>query len=74
MTNRAKRPWHVRLLRRVRLDYLKILRTEGAPTQVARGVGYGIFVELLFFPSLGLAFILMSVSYTHLTLPPTPYV
>jgi len=59
VTNRAKRPWHVRLLRRVRLDYLKILRTEGAPTQVARGVGYGIFVELLFFPSLGLAFILM---------------
>lgn len=59
MTSRAKRPWHARLRRRVRLDYLKILRTQGAPAKVARGVGYGIFVELLFFPTLGLAFILM---------------
>ena len=56
---RPKRPWHTRLKRRFRLDYLKILRTEGAPGQVARGVGYGIFVEMLFFPTLGLAFILI---------------
>ena len=41
------------------MDYLKILRTHGAPTQVARGVGYGIFIELIFFPTLGLAFFLM---------------
>ena len=40
----------------MRLDYLRILRTKGAPSQVARGVGYGIFVELIFFPTLGLAF------------------
>ena len=57
--SRSARPWHVRLKRRLRLDYLKILRTEGAPSQVARGVGYGIFVELIFFPTLGLAFILI---------------
>ena len=43
----------------MRLDYLRILRTKGAPSQVARGVGYGIFVELIFFPTLGLAFFLM---------------
>lgn len=56
---RPKRPWYVRLKRRLRLDYLKILRTEGAPSQVARGVGYGIFIELIFFPTLGLAFFLL---------------
>jgi len=52
-------PWYTRLWRLARLDYLKILRTQGAPAQVARGVGYGIFVELIFFPTLGLAFFLM---------------
>ena len=52
-------PWYTRLWRLARLDYLKILRTHGAPTQVARGVGYGIFIELIFFPTLGLAFFLM---------------
>ena len=56
---RPKRPWHTRLKRRLRLDYLKILRTEGAPSKVARGVGYGIFIELIFFPTLGLAFFLL---------------
>ncbi len=52
-------PWYTRLYRLARLDYLKILRTHGAPAQVARGVGYGIFVELIFFPTLGLAFFLI---------------
>jgi len=52
-------PWYTRLWRLARLDYLKILRTHGAPAQVARGVGYGIFVEMIFFPTLGLAFFLM---------------
>ena len=52
-------PWYTRLWRLARLDYLKILRTRGAPTQVARGVGYGVFIELIFFPTLGLAFFLM---------------
>jgi len=52
-------PWYTRLWRLARLDYLKILRTQGAPTQVSRGVGYGIFIELIFFPTLGLAFFLM---------------
>ena len=56
---RPKRPWYTRLKRRMRLDYLKILRTEGAPSKVARGVGYGIFIELIFFPTLGLAFFLL---------------
>ena len=57
--SKSKRPWHARIRRRIRLDYLKILRTHGAPAQVARGVGYGIFVELIFFPTLGLAFFLI---------------
>ncbi|MBC8324206.1 MAG: DUF2062 domain-containing protein [Verrucomicrobia subdivision 3 bacterium] len=52
-------PWYTRLYRLGRLDYLKILRTHGAPAQVARGVGYGIFVELIFFPTLGLGFFLI---------------
>ncbi len=52
-------PWYARLWRLARLDYLKILRTHGAPAQVARGVGYGIFVELIFFPTLGLGFFLI---------------
>ena len=52
-------PWYTRLWRLARLDYLKILRTHGAPAQVARGVGYGIFVELIFFSTLGLAFFLI---------------
>ncbi|MBI98132.1 MAG: hypothetical protein CMO78_06340 [Verrucomicrobiales bacterium] len=56
---KPKRPWHVRLRRKVRLDYLKILRTKGAPAQVARGVGYGIFVELLFFATIGVSIVLM---------------
>ena len=55
----TRRPWWVRLKRRGRLDYLRILRTYGAPAQVARGVGYGIFVELIFFPTLGLSFLLL---------------
>ena len=52
-------PWYTRLYRLARLDYLKILRTHGAPAQVARGVGYGIFVELIFFPTMGLGFFLI---------------
>ena len=55
----SRHPWYTRIGRKVRLDYLRILRTQGAPSQVARGVGYGIFVELIFFPTLGLAFFLM---------------
>ena len=52
-------PWYTRIYRLARLDYLKILRTHGAPAQVARGVGYGIFVELIFFPTMGLGFFLI---------------
>jgi len=52
-------PWYTRLWRLARFDYLKILRAHGAPARVARGVGYGIFVELIFFPTLGLAFFLI---------------
>lgn len=55
----SRHPWYTRIGRKVRLDYLGILRTKGAPSQVARGVGYGIFVEMIFFPTLGLAFFLM---------------
>ena len=55
----SRHPWYTRIGRKMRLDYLRILRTKGAPSQVACGVGYGIFVELIFFPTLGLAFFLM---------------
>ena len=55
----SRHPWYTRIGRKMRLDCLRILRTKGAPSQVARGVGYGIFVELIFFPTLGLAFFLM---------------
>ena len=59
-------PWYTRLWRLARLDYYKILRAHGAPAQVARGVGYGIFVELIFFPTLGLAFFLIYPLNKHL--------
>jgi len=52
-------PWYTRLWRLARFDYLKILRAHGAPARVARGVGYGIFVELIFFPTMGLGFFLI---------------
>ena len=52
-------PWYTRLWRLARFDYLKILRAHGAPARVARGVGYGIFVELILFPTLGLGFFLI---------------
>jgi len=48
-----------KLYRRLRLEYLKLLRTPGAPSKVARGFSVGLFVEFITLPTLGAAFILL---------------
>ncbi len=47
------------LRRRGRLQYLKLLRSQGAPQQIARGFAIGTWVEFIVFPTLGVAFILL---------------
>lgn len=45
--------------RRGRMQYLKLLRSKGAPQQIARGFAIGTWVEFIVFPTLGLAFLLL---------------
>lgn len=47
------------LSRRGRLQYLKLLRSKGAPQQIARGFAIGTWVEFIVFPTLGAAFVLL---------------
>ena len=47
------------LCRRGRLQYLKLLRSKGAPQQIARGFAIGTWVEFIVFPTLGVAFVLL---------------
>jgi uncharacterized protein (DUF2062 family) len=61
--NRPKLP-HQRgfftgLKRRGRLQYLRLLRSKGAPQQIARGFAIGTWVEFIVFPTLGAAFVLL---------------
>ncbi len=48
-----------KLYRRLRLECLKLLRTPGAPSKVARGFSVGLFVEFITLPTLGAAFVLL---------------
>ncbi|MCF6094048.1 DUF2062 domain-containing protein [Microaerobacter geothermalis] len=48
-----------KILRSLRLQYLKLLRTKGAPAIVARGFAIGIFIEFITLPTLGVAVILL---------------
>lgn len=47
------------LCRRGRMQYLKLLRSQGAPQQIARGFAIGTWVEFIVFPTLGVAFVLL---------------
>lgn len=41
------------------MQYLKLLRSQGAPQQIARGFAIGTWVEFIAFPTLGVAFVLL---------------
>lgn len=56
--NRVSRPrFHllVRIQRKFRLSYLRLMRTPDAEHVVARGAALGTFLEFITFPTLGLA-------------------
>jgi len=45
--------------RKVKFEYIKILRMKGAPSFVALGFAVGMLIEFITLPTLGLAFILI---------------
>ncbi|WP_027416454.1 DUF2062 domain-containing protein [Aneurinibacillus terranovensis] len=45
--------------RKLKLQYLKLLRSKGAPSIVARSFSLGIFIEFITLPTLGIAFLLL---------------
>lgn len=47
------------IYRRLKYEYLKLIRMKGAPSIIARGFSVGIFVEFITLPTFGLAFILL---------------
>jgi uncharacterized protein len=49
----------VNLYRKLKLQYLKLLRSKGAPSIVARSFSLGIFIEFITLPTLGTAFLLL---------------
>ncbi|WP_339062230.1 hypothetical protein [Tepidibacillus marianensis] len=44
------------LYRKLKLQYLKLIRMKSAPSIVARGYAIGTFLEFLTLPTLGMAF------------------
>ena len=54
--NTYKRPPHVRLKRRIRLAYLRIIRMEDPPERIARGAAIGVFSGIA--PTFGAAALL----------------
>ncbi|WCK55841.1 DUF2062 domain-containing protein [Aneurinibacillus sp. Ricciae_BoGa-3] len=49
----------VNLYRKLKLQYLKLLRAKGAPSIIARSFSLGIFIEFITLPTLGTAFLLL---------------
>ncbi|BAU29227.1 hypothetical protein DFP93_1176 [Aneurinibacillus soli] len=47
------------LFRKLKYQYLKLLRSQGAPSIIARSFSLGIFIEFLTLPTLGAAFLLL---------------
>ncbi|MGD8189754.1 DUF2062 domain-containing protein [Brevibacillus ginsengisoli] len=47
------------IYRRLKYEYLKLIRLKGDPSIIARGFSVGIFVEFITLPTFGLAFILL---------------
>ncbi|MFY0545732.1 DUF2062 domain-containing protein [Brevibacillus sp. H7] len=48
-----------KILRKLKYEYIKLIRMKGAPSFVARGFSVGIFIEFITLPTLGLAFLLL---------------
>lgn len=48
-----------KLYRKVKYQYLKLLRTTGAPSIIARSFSLGIFIEFITLPTLGVAFLFL---------------
>lgn len=45
--------------RRIKLEYLKLVRNKGASSLVARSFAIGMFIEFITLPTMGLAFLLL---------------
>lgn len=45
--------------RKLKYNYIKLIRSKGAPHIIARSYAIGVFVEFITLPTLGLAFLLM---------------
>ncbi len=56
VNNKNKRPPHVRLQRRIKLAYLRIIRMEDPPERIARGAAIGVFSGIA--PTFGAAVLL----------------
>lgn len=48
-----------KLFRKLKFQYIKLLRTKGAPSIIARSFSLGIFIEFITLPTLGSAFLLL---------------
>ncbi|MBN6188357.1 DUF2062 domain-containing protein [Aneurinibacillus sp. BA2021] len=48
-----------KLFRKLKYQYIKLLRTKGAPSIIARSFSLGIFIEFITLPTLGSAFLLL---------------
>ncbi len=48
-----------KLYRKLKYQYLKLLRTKGAPSIIARSFSLGIFIEFITLPTLGIAFLFL---------------
>ncbi|MFT9847309.1 DUF2062 domain-containing protein [Aneurinibacillus sp. REN35] len=48
-----------KLFRKMKYQYVKLLRAQGAPSIVARSFSLGIFIEFITLPTLGSAFLLL---------------
>ena len=48
-----------KLYRKLKYQYVKLLRTKGAPSIIARSFSLGIFIEFITLPTLGIAFLFL---------------
>jgi len=55
----TKKRASINLFRKLKLQYLKLVRMKSAPSIVARGYAIGTFVEFITLPTLGIAFLLL---------------
>ncbi|RXT02872.1 DUF2062 domain-containing protein [Ammoniphilus sp. CFH 90114] len=48
-----------KLTRIIRLQYLKLIRAQGATSLIARSFAIGLFIEFITLPTMGLAFLML---------------